>query len=387
MKRRESMHKSKEQQGLFKKFRYVITHLNLLGKITLGCITSAIAAGVVLAIVLPQNGMAASAQARDVQMAASEDVAAKSTANPTPSSTPIPSPSPTPTPSPSPTPTPDPTLQQGDESEKVQALQERLMNLGYMSLDESTLLYGPVTKYSVQLFQRQHDLQQDGIAGQETLEAIYSDEAKKYTLLEGMSGSDIDSLQRQLIDLGYMKSATGYYGTETIGAIEDFQSRNNLSVDGLTGEQTFELLFSPKALASADSIAKEKSRANILEMVKSAKAQIGDPYILGNQGPDSFDCSGLVYYVLKEAGSSRRRYNAAGYSKVEDWEKISSMNDMEIGDLIFFYNNERTKIGHVGIYVGGGMMVDASPSNGKVVLRPSDSSYWQSHFVLARRPW
>ena len=78
-----------------------------------------------------------------------------------------------------------------------------------------------------------------------------------------------------------------------------------------------------------------------------AKDQLGDPYRLGREGPDSFDCSGLVYYCLKQAGSSRGRYNAAGYSQVSDWKKISSMNDLEKGDLIFFWNSAKTKVGHV----------------------------------------
>ena len=74
-------------------------------------------------------------------------------------------------------------------------------------------------------------------------------------------------------------------------------------------------------------------------MITIAQKQLGDPYILGHSGPNSFDCSGLVYYCLKEAGSSRRRYNAAGYSKVEEWEKIDSYDDLQRGDLLFFWTS------------------------------------------------
>ena len=352
--------------------------LSLVGKVTFGVVAAALIAGVVLAIVLPDKA--------DVIEENEEllDAAVPAVAL-TPS--PSPSPSPSPTPIPTPTPTPDPTLQQGDENERVQELQERLMELGYMSLDQSTQLYGPITKNSVMLFQRQHGLQQDGIAGTETLEALFADDAKKYMLEEGMTGTDVDSLQRQLIDLGYMKSATGYFGSETTQAVKDFQSRNSLGVDGMCGEQTFALLYSPKAVPSASKANAATSRANILEMIEAAKKQLGDPYILGNEGPDSFDCSGLVYYCLRQAGSSRGRYNAAGYSQVTDWEKISSIWDLEIGDLLFFYDNGFTKVGHVGIYVGGGYMIDASSNKCKVVKRECRTSYWTSHFKFARRPW
>jgi len=295
--------------------------------------------------------------------------------------------SPTPTPSPAPTPTPDPTLQRGDENEKVQELQKRLMELGYLDIDETTLLYGPATEYSVFLFQRQHELQQDGIAGPQTLELIYSDQAQKYMLLEGTRGEDVDSLQRQLVDLGYLSKVTGYYGTETVAAIEEFQSRNSLDVDGMSGHYTLDMIYSPDAKPSANKVQSEKRRANILEMLEVAADQIGDPYRLGREGPDSFDCSGLVYYCLKQAGSSRGRYNAAGYSRVTDWEKITSMGDLEKGDLLFFWNSAKSKVGHVGIYIGGGRMIDASSSNGKVVKRSCTTSYWKRMFVCARRPW
>ena len=298
-----------------------------------------------------------------------------------------PSPTPIPTPEPTPSPTPDPTLQKGDENKRVQELQERLMDLGYLDVDETTQLFGPATKYAVELFQRQHELDQDGIAGPETLLKIYSDDAKKYTLLEGTRGEDVDSLQRQLVDLGYMNKTTGYYGDETVKAVKDFQERNGLSADGKTGEQTLDLIYSPEAKASASKAQAEKRSANIKEMIKVAKDQLGKKYILGNQGPNSFDCSGLVYYCLKKAGSSRGRYNAAGYSRVSDWEEIKSMRDLEKGDLLFFWNNAKSKVGHVGIYVGGGMMVDASSSNGKVVHRSCTTSYWKRMFVNARRPW
>ncbi len=300
--------------------------------------------------------------------------------------TPTPTPTSTPTPSPTPTPTPDPTLRPGDENERVRDLQNRLIELNYMDLDEATLYYGTVTTYAVELFQRQHDLTMDGVAGPQTLDLIYSTEAKKYTLLEGTRGSDVDSLQRQLMDLGYLNVATGYYGSKTVEAVKAFQERNGLGVDGKTGEQTLSLLYSPNAVASASKIQAEKRRANIINFVDYAKQQLGDPYIFGNVGPDSFDCSGLVYYCLKQAGSSRGRYNAAGYADVTDWDKITSMDNLEIGDLLFFSTGGQA-VGHVGIYVGGGEMVDASSSNGKVVRRSCTTNFWVKNFVYARRPW
>jgi peptidoglycan hydrolase-like protein with peptidoglycan-binding domain len=347
---------------------------------TLLIFTGSLAAVLVVAIVAIAFSAADDSKKKNASASAQSSVITQNAVTPTPTTTP------TSTPTPTPTPTPDPTLRRDDENERVQDLQERLMDLNYLDLDESTQLYGPATEYAVELFQRQHELTQDGVAGPQTLTLLYSDEAKKYTLLEGTRGNDVDSLQRQLVDLGYLDQATGYYGSQTVEAVKEFQERNNLTVDGKTGEQTLSLIYSPNAKESASKVKEEVRTANITTFISTAKDQLGDPYISGNVGPNSFDCSGLVYYCLKEAGSSRSRYNAAGYSDVEDWDKISSMSNLEVGDLLFFKTNGK-KVGHVGIYVGGGEMIDASSSNGKVVRRSCTTTFWSNSFLFARRPW
>ncbi len=357
--------------------------LRPIGRITVLGIAAASLAGIVLLCVSPGSGKAAVNPRKEAIVLSSGPNAAGVDAA---AVLEIPLPA-TPSPTALPTPTPDPTLYEDmPDNERVTELQNRLMELGYLDIDEPTQHFGPATKSAVQRFQRQHELQQDGIAGAQTLALIFSDEAKKYTLLEGTTGTDVDNFQRQLKALGYLSKTTGYYGTETVEAVKAFQKENGLHVDGKAGQRTFDMINSDDAKQSP-SLAKEARRkANIDTMIATAKKQLGDKYILGNEGPNSFDCSGLVYYCLKEAGSNRRRLNAAGYSGVSDWEKIS-YNDMKAGDLIFFYNDAKTKVGHVGIYIGGGEMVDASSANGKVVRRSCRTSYWKSHFVCARRPW
>lgn len=353
---------------------HTLRRLNWLGRGILIGLVVLIAAAITLPIVLKKDTPAVSERMEETPL-------------PVVTNTPQPTPTATPIPTTKPLPTIDPVLQKGDENEYVQALQERLMELGYMEIDESTQYYGSVTKYAVELFQRQHELQQDGIAGYETQKVLFSSEAKKYTLLEGTSGHDVDAMQKQLVDLGYMDTVTGYYGTVTVDAVKDFQKRNELTIDGKTGEQTMDVLYSPSAVPSASKIIEERRSANIDEMIEVARAQLGKPYILGRSGPSSFDCSGLVYYCLKQAGSTRGRYNAAGYAAVSDWEKITSYDDLQKGDLLFFWSTSRGKIGHVGIYVGDGMMIDASSSNGEVVFRSCTSPYWLKWFRWARRPW
>lgn len=279
------------------------------------------------------------------------------------------------------------TLEYGVEDERVELLQIALIELGFLDIDETTSYYGPATEQAVSIFQRQHNIEQTGVADEHTLNVIFSAIAREYALSEGDEGSDVREIQLQLMDLAYMDKATGYYGEETVSAVKDFQERNGLTVTGVVDTQTRELLYLPEAVEGQNYAVKTRRRAKILTFIDVAEQQLGKRYSLGSTGPNYFDCSGLVYYCLREAGSNRRRLSAHGYSMVNDWEKITSMSDLEIGDLLFYYIDSRSRIGHVGIYIGGGNMIDASFSEGRIVKRSCRTDYWLSRFAFARRPW
>lgn len=311
------------------------------------------------------------------------------------------------------TPTPEPTsqyttLKKHDKSDDVTALQGRLMELGYLDIDEPTNYYGSSTEYAVELFQRQHGLTQDGVAGPTTQTLLYSKDAEHYCLKEGAEGRDVKQLQQQLCDLGYLdeKDIDHVYGETTKNAIISFQKRNKLDDDGLAGEKTLEKLYSDdakissslqKAQASASAAAAKaekdkkatptpKADTKAEKVIKAAKSKLGCEYILGDRGPDTFDCSGFIYWCLRQAGVSCTRLNAAGFSNKSSWTKITSIDDLKKGDLIFFRSDESSRVSHCGIYVGSGDMIDASSSYGKVVRRDL-SSYWKRNFVCGRRPW
>jgi len=371
--------------------RHVLRSMYFMGKTT--CLFIAFSAifvliGVILIFSIPKT------RNKKAEAMAAE-IAAVATATPTVSVT-------TPTPTPEPSPTPTIWIEKGEEGDDVLQLQTRLMELGYLAIDEPTSYYGNATQYAVKLFQRQHDLQQDGICGEITIALLYSDDAQPYVMTEGAEGDDIKAFQEQLVELGYLDESqvTGYYGTDTVSAVKKFQNRNYLTKDGKAGEKTLEAINSADARVSytkEQEIAEEKAAAaaaakaasaegRIEKMIKIAKQQIGDPYVLGKSGPDSFDCSGLVYYCLRQVNVYTRRLNASGLSKTSSWTKITSLSDVKAGDLLFFKSDSSSTVGHVGIYIGGGEMIDASSANGKVVRRSAKTSYWRRNFVCARRP-
>ncbi|MFF7839650.1 NlpC/P60 family protein [Streptomyces ossamyceticus] len=93
-----------------------------------------------------------------------------------------------------------------------------------------------------------------------------------------------------------------------------------------------------------------------------ARAQIGKPYVWGATGPGSYDCSGLTQAAWKAAGVDLPRTT---YDQVNAGTTVS-LSAARPGDLIFFYDN----IGHVGLYIGNGMMIHA-PKPGTYVREES----------------
>ena len=92
--------------------------------------------------------------------------------------------------------------------------------------------------------------------------------------------------------------------------------------------------------------------------VATAEAQIGKPYVYGAAGPDSFDCSGLTMYSWRAGGVSLSHSSQSQYSETTH----IPISAVQPGDLLFYYSD----LHHVGMYVGGGMMVEAPHTGANV---------------------
>jgi len=104
----------------------------------------------------------------------------------------------------------------------------------------------------------------------------------------------------------------------------------------------------------------EAIRTNAVAFAKK-QVQARKPYIWGAQGPNAFDCSGLVYAAYKDAGLGYPqwgRLNAALYFVAT---KRVAFNDLVPGDLLFYsYDGSVQNIHHITIYAGNGMMWEAN---------------------------
>jgi cell wall-associated NlpC family hydrolase len=97
--------------------------------------------------------------------------------------------------------------------------------------------------------------------------------------------------------------------------------------------------------------------------VAFAKKQVlaRKPYIWGSEGPNSFDCSGLVYAAFKSAGLGWPNWDRLNSALYSGYTKHVSLNELVPGDLLFYsYKGTISTIHHISIYAGGGMMWEAN---------------------------
>ncbi len=97
--------------------------------------------------------------------------------------------------------------------------------------------------------------------------------------------------------------------------------------------------------------------------VAFAKKQVlaRKPYIWGSEGPNSFDCSGLVYAAYKAAGLGWPNWDRLNSALYSGYTKHVSLKELVPGDLLFYsYKGTISTIHHITIYAGNGMMWEAN---------------------------
>ena len=118
-----------------------------------------------------------------------------------------------------------------------------------------------------------------------------------------------------------------------------------------------------------------------------AKSLLGKRYVSGGAGPNSFDCSGLMYYIYKQLGHPISRGSSSQYYNNGYFVSTSAMQP---GDLIFFFDRRFDSSGgtlpttHVGMYVGGDQFIHASTTSYRVQY-DSIYGYYAPYIVGAKR--
>jgi peptidoglycan DL-endopeptidase CwlO len=136
----------------------------------------------------------------------------------------------------------------------------------------------------------------------------------------------------------------------------------------------------PDRGGSGNGSGQESSGRGASAAIAFALSQLGDPYVWGATGPDSWDCSGLTMGAWEHAGVQLPHYSVAQYEQT----RHISADELRPGDLIFWADdaNDPSTIFHVAMYLGNGRMIHA-PRTGKPV-RLENVYYWETPDFFGR---
>lgn len=164
----------------------------------------------------------------------------------------------------------------------------------------------------------------------------------------------------------------GYIATNLLSSTRLTTSRSSTTRKSTTSTQS----STENTSTSTNTSAGSSSGAAV---VAKAKSYIGYKYVYGGSSPSTgFDCSGFTSYIYKQFGVSLNRTAAGQYS---NGTAVSRAN-LQPGDLVMF---GKSGINHVGIYIGGGMIVHAENSSTGVTTDTINSGYYNNNYVGARR--
>jgi len=117
-----------------------------------------------------------------------------------------------------------------------------------------------------------------------------------------------------------------------------------------------------ETLSTTSTSVSAPASGSVATVIAFLKAQVGDAYVMGGTGPNSWDCSGLVQAAFKQAGVDLPR--------VASDQSLAgtpvSLSNIAVGDILYW--GSAGSAYHVGVYIGDGQYLDAAnPSKGVVI--------------------
>ena len=184
---------------------------------------------------------------------------------------------------------------------------------------------------------------------------------------------------------GKFDSINGEY-TQRSAALKQLEAQNQAELLRIrTQQDAYEQSLGGANLADNLSIDGKQAHPNALLAVSYALGKRGSPYVWGDEGPSTFDCSGLAYWSYRQVGVTLPRVANDMYHGTPAIQATrSGRGDLLLpGDLVFFASdsNDWRSIYHMGIYIGGGRMVHAPRSGDVVRIAPVT---WSRFFGATR---
>ena len=212
------------------------------------------------------------------------------------------------------------------------------------------------------------------------------------TLQAGSHGHDVLVLQQALQNAGYhIKNPDGIFGKDTERAVAEFQRDNKIKMTGIVNNATWRALKKApekrpwgidvppppeKELPLVPDGKQILPADKVSDIIKTAKAYMGTPYVFGGTTPKGFDCSGYLQYVFQKHGIAIPRTADEQYKL---GRRTKSTKELVPGDLVFFETYEQGA-SHCGIYLGKGKFIHASTSKG-IRIDELSNSYWNPRFL------
>ncbi|MFJ9035259.1 C40 family peptidase [Streptomyces sp. NPDC102406] len=121
-------------------------------------------------------------------------------------------------------------------------------------------------------------------------------------------------------------------------------------------------LSTASAPAASTATVAAPASGSVGAVISFLRAQVGDAYVMGGTGPNSWDCSGLVQAAFKQAGVDLPRTS----QEQSTFGTPVSLSNVQVGDILYWGGAGSAY--HVGVYIGGGQYLDAAnPSKGVVI--------------------
>ncbi len=135
-----------------------------------------------------------------------------------------------------------------------------------------------------------------------------------------------------------------------------------------------------KLCAQSNNITPGQAQSMREKFIEEVKKHVGAPYEYGAVGPDSFDCSGLIYYCARESIQVQLPRTAKA---IYNYVRIIPDEKREIGDLMFFKTTSSSTISHIGVYIGNNQFISAisDGQNTGTIVSSLAQDYWKGRYV------
>lgn len=287
----------------------------------------------------------------------------------------------------------------GEEGEIVKKVQNLLIKKGYLFSD-ATGVFGPMTEQAVRDFQRQNDLEVDGVVGSATMKLLEAyvdvdtEEVKgsvDAVIKLGDENDEVANIQKALRNKGYYEGKVdGKFGKGTLAAVKDFQAVNGLTSDGECGKKTLTSLYGDgknkpvqKVSTAATKAKADESKAKATASVQSTDGKITTKDWFNSDIQSIFPRKATATVIDTRTGLSFNVYRKGGTNHA-DVEPVTADDTAIMKEIRGSWSWDRRPL----IVIIDGQMIAASwngmPHGESAISDNNFAGHFCIHFINSR---